>query len=291
MSSSRSVQAAQRRRVGQNEPPMQTQQTRYPQPSINSAQAFASQTQIGRSPVQQQQQQQQQAPKDAITKMTINQAITLITLRLGSVESKLIQIEYEGSQKSDYQHQQQHQQEAYADENMILIDKSAIDSITRRIETLEKLSSANNSVSTSSGPEVAILKQQLEAIKPIIIQTKNASTTVIKENKDLKIQVDNLRQELNATKELLQLLQNTTIDHSQKIMSLSMGIVLDDVDPDDSVGDGAFSEQTLFTNFNVLNDTIENENEQETDNENVEIYGATLKELIEKEINLDSNDL
>jgi hypothetical protein len=208
---------------------------------------------------------------------------------LGSVETKLIQIEYEGSQKLDYQHQSQHQPEAYTDENMVLIDKSAIDSITRRIETLEKLSSATNSVSTSSGPEVAILKQQLEAIKPIIIQTKNASTTVIKENKDLKIQVDNLRQELNATKELLQLLQNTTIDHSQKIMSLSMGIVLDDVDPDE--GDGAFSEQTLFTNFNVLNDTIENENEQETDNENSDLYGATLKELIEKEINLDSNDL
>jgi hypothetical protein len=320
MSSNRSVQAAQRRRAGPAEPPVQT---RYPQPSINSAQAFANQARPGPGPnipigrlaaqqhstmsqQQQQQQQQQSTAKDitsGVTKMTIHQAITLITLRLGSVESKIMHLEYEGSQQQQQDSQQQDSQQqdsqqqdsGYSNENMVLIDKSVIELITNRIESLEKRSS----VSTSSGPEVAVLKQQLEAIKPILIQTKNASATVIKENKDLKMQVDSLRQELNETKELLQTLQNVTVDNSQKILSMSMSMSMDnnlfledyeeEGDEDEVEGEKEVEDEGIEVEdevevegksfmFNILNETRKNES----------IYGTNLKELIENEINLNS---
>jgi len=105
MSSNRSVQAAQRRRSGAPEPQRST-----PQPSINSAQMFANQTRTGQGPninpgrlAAQQVNMQQQIPQStetisSVNKMTIPQAITLITLRLGAVESKLLN--YDESQIS-----------------------------------------------------------------------------------------------------------------------------------------------------------------------------------------------
>ena len=101
MSANRSVQAAQRRRAG---PP---EAGRGPQPSINSAQMFAKQgsnqnVASGRlqgavqkqvqPQVQPQVKQQPQQPEKLsnVSKMTIPQAITLITLRLGAIESKLL---------------------------------------------------------------------------------------------------------------------------------------------------------------------------------------------------------
>jgi len=111
MSANRSVQAAQRRRAGptNSEPGIPG---RTPQPSINSAQMFANQQRGGQGPnipngrlagqqaAMQQKQMQQQSYQQgeeqkidklsSVNKMTIAQAITLITLRLGAVESKLI---------------------------------------------------------------------------------------------------------------------------------------------------------------------------------------------------------
>jgi hypothetical protein len=289
MSSNRSVQAAQRRRAGPADPPTQP---RYPQPSINSAQAFANQARpgpgpnipIGRTSVQQQQQQ----PTEAVTKMTIHQAITLITLRLGSVESKIMQLEYEGSQQHNFLQD--------SDENVALIDKNMIELITSRIDTLEKRATTST---ISSGPEVAVLKQQLEAIKPILVQTKNTTATVVKENKDLKMQIEGLRQELNETKELLQTLQNITLDNSQKIMSMSLSmednLFLEDVE------DGDVDVDVVEDDIEDVEDgDVEGEVEDE-DGEGVkenpftfnngknEMYGTNLKELIENEINSTNN--
>jgi hypothetical protein len=106
MSANRSVQAAQRRRAGPTSEPGIP--GRGPQPSINSAQLFANQARPGQGPSmptgrlagqqaemqqkQQMQQMQQQKTEgiSSVSKMTIPQAITLITLRLGALESKII---------------------------------------------------------------------------------------------------------------------------------------------------------------------------------------------------------
>lgn len=282
MSANRSVQAAQRRRAGPTSEPGIP--GRGPQPSINSAQLFANQARPGQGPSmptgrlagqqaemqqkQQMQQMQQQKTEgiSSVSKMTIPQAITLITLRLGAVESKIINL----SSLQDSSSQPQTHSVSMDGEDMVLIDKSVLQSITSRLESLEKRS--GSTTGSASGPEMNLLKQQFETVKLAVVQTKSATTTVAKESKDLKIQVDSLKTELSETKELLTALQNLTMDNTQKIMDISSNM------PDGFTFDSAqnFDETTVdFTQLTDLND----------DSEENEIVGTNLKELIESEIN------
>jgi len=271
MSANRSIQAAQRRRAGPTnaEPAIPG---RGPQPSINSAQMFANQAKPGSGPnmptgrlagqqaaaAQKQQMQQQQQTKaeglSGISKMTVPQAITLITLRLGVVESKLIHMQESGLST---------QVDVEGNENMVLIDKSVINSITSRLESLEKRAGSN-----TSGPETNLLKQQVETIKQSVIQTKSV---LAKENKDLKTMIGNLTTELNETKELLQALQNLTMDNSQKLMGISFN-------EEYANFDGEVYDETIIVDDNVNVNDNDNYNDSE-------IIGTNLKELIEKEVN------
>ena len=282
MSANRSVQAAQRRRAGPTSEPGIP--GRGPQPSINSAQLFANQARPGQGPSmptgrlagqqaemqqkQQMQQMQQQKTEgiSSVSKMTIPQAITLITLRLGAVESKIINL----SSLQDSSSQPQTHSVSMDGEDMVLIDKSVLQSITSRLESLEKRS--GSTTGSASGPEMNLLKQQFETVKLAVVQTKSATTTVAKESKDLKLQVDTLKTELSETKELLTALQNLTMDNSQKIMNISSNI------PDGFVFDSEQNfDETMVESVDItdLND----------DSEENEIVGTNLKELIESEIN------
>ena len=281
MSANRSVQAAQRRRAG---PPDGGMPGKGPQPSINSAQMFANQARPGQGPniptgrlagqqasmqqqqmqqqqmQQQQMQQQQMQPREglsSVTKMSIPQAITLITLRLGIIESKL----------------QNHPEGMFSSSDSG-IDPGVFESIMTRLDALEKrpASSTSNSGQVANS-DMGLLKQQFETLKQAVLQQKGSSTNLAKENVTLKTQIDNLRNELAETKELLATLQNLTMDNSQKILNLSMGINED--------YEGTFEDQMLqesiptdsgFTNLEELND----ENE---------IIGTDLKQLIENELN------
>lgn len=291
MSANRAVQAAQRRRSGPPEPAMPG---RSPQPSINSAQMFANQARPGQGPniptgrlagqqaalqqsqMQQQSHQQMQSNDSmgSISKISIPQAITLITLRLGAVESKLIALdEMPQSSSIDFE----------GNENMSLIDNSVIQSITSRLESLEKRSGSSSG--TTSGPEINLIKQQFETVKQTVIQTKNSTVSIIKDNKDLKMQIENLKNELSETKELLNALQNMTMDNSQKIMNFSMGNMTLDTEIyneqlDQNTDYESLVNQTDFNDFSELQDYSE-----ENDFEQNEIIGTNLKELIESEIN------
>ena len=217
MSANRSVQAAQRRRAGPPEPQMPGRAG--PQPSINSSQMFSGQSQgqgQGRSqntPVQRSVSQTSSGQKgegiNSVNKMTVTQAIMLITLRLGAIEQKMIANSMSNMNSSISLEGQ---------ENMVLIDRSVIESITNRLESLERRSSTTAG-STASGPELALIKQQMETFRQSIVQTKG---TVSKENKELKSQLDTLKQELTETKELLNALQNLTMDNSQKLLAFSL---------------------------------------------------------------------
>jgi len=271
MSTSRSVQAAQRRRSGPPEP--QAPGRSIPQPSINSAQMFASQARGGPGPnippgrlagqqatlqqqqmqqqqQQQMQQQQQQQSIGNINKMTIPQAITLITLRLGSLESKMIELD---NTSTGISHVEGH-------ENMILVDAEVIHSITSRLNDLE--SRPTNTSSSSQSADTVMLKQQVDSIKLAVTQQKAA---IIKENKDLKNQIETLKKELDATKEVLVLLQNITMDNSQKIINFSLNNELDE---------------------NIdMNAEYNFDEEDNVDQDQNEIIGTNLKQLIETEIN------
>lgn len=219
MSANRSVQAAQKRRAGPQDGGMSG---KGPQPSINSSHMLSNQVKPGQGPnmpngrlvgqpvvTQQQQQKQKQEPVDGISgvnKMTIAQAITLITLRLGAIETKFMKLEHETPTMTFEGH-----------ENMALFDKNVFDSFASRLESLEKRSTTG----ISSSPEVSLLKQQFELFKQTLVQTKGTINSVIKDNKDLKNQLDIVSNELTQTKELVTVLQNLTMDNSSKIMEYS----------------------------------------------------------------------
>ena len=262
MSSNRSVQAAQRRRAGPTDTGVVPRKT--PQPSINSSQMFAGQGsgQPGRlqqaSSQQKQVSIQQEQPEKLsnVSKMTIPQAITLITLRLGVVESKLINMP-----------------EMHGLNNVSEGDSEIIQSVMLRLESLEKRSG------TGTTPELNLLKQQVETIKQTFVQTKGSSANLIKENVLLKSQIENLRKELVETKELLNTLQNLTINNTQQILDLSKVVYPENSNENnvDELVDGENLDNE-FTNLEDLND----------ENESSEIVGNNLKQIIESELNTNS---
>ena len=300
MSANRSVQAAQRRRAGPQEGGMPG--SKGPQPSINSAQLFANQARPGSGPnmptgrlagqqaamqqkqmQQPQKQQQQQQPEgiSGVSKMTIAQAITLITLRLGAVETKMMALEHESpNQGTSFDGQ----------ENMVLIDKNVIQSIVSRLESLEKRSTIGSG--SSSGPEVALLKQQFETVKQAVIQTKGVTTT-------MKTQVDSLKNELIETRELLSALQNLTMENSQKLMGFDFQNM--DGFSDQLLGENIFLDghtleghalvESGFSEIQDLqadigtNDVIKTELKEIVGTGLKEMVGTSLKKLIESEIN------
>lgn len=265
MSGNRSVQAAQRRRAGpsNSEPSIPG---RGPQPSINSAQMFANQARPGQGPNiptgrlagQQAAMQQQQSFKDQQTnkapgqpKMTIAQAITLITLRLGAVETKLMNIPEEG-------------RTIRIDSEGGEIDTGLLQDVLARLESLENRSASSSSSSLSS-PEINLLKQQFETVKQTVVQGKGASTTLAKEITGLKTQIENLKRQLTETTELVTALQNLTMDNSQKILELTMG-----------TNDETYEEFTT---------DLEDLQNGEIASADEEIIGTDLKQLIENELN------
>ena len=287
MSANRSVQAAQRRRAGPTSEPGIP--GRGPQPSINSAQMFANQARPGSGPniptgrlagqqaamqqtamqqtaMQQQsyqhsQQEQKNDKLSSVSKMTIAQAITLITLRLGAVESKLLHAP-DGIQSVSMD----------GETNM---DSGILQSMMSRLESLEKRSSSTSgSVST---PELNLLKQQFESVKNAVIQNKGSTTSLVKENVILKTQIENLKRDLSDTKELLVALQTLTMDNSQKILDMSMGTNLEYNEEPNDLNDTNLDEleNSQFTNLEDLQD----------DSDQNEIIGVDLKQMIESELN------
>ena len=149
MSSSRSIAAARARRTGEQAPPMSG--TR-PGTSIGSHAAFAPQQQYQQQPsqgvrtskgqppmppqVQQQIQQQVQQQTNALpfTKLSISDAIGLITLRLGRAEQFIIDLENGEHPLTGTLNESS----SSIHENSKIIDNSVLTTIVNRIDTLEK---------------------------------------------------------------------------------------------------------------------------------------------------------
>lgn len=267
MSANRSVQAAQRRRAGPTDAGVGAPR-KSPQPSINSSQMFAGQT-PGRLQQQQQvpiQQKQEQPEKlSTVSKMTIPQAITLITLRLGAVESKLLNMP------------EMHSINSNSTDN----DSENMKTIMLRLESLEKRSG------TGITPELNLLKQQFEVMKQSVVQTKGSSATLIKENVSLKSQIENLRKELIETKELLSTIQNLTINNSQQILDLSKDVYPDNFNENNDT-EGTVDELT-DVDVTPLDNEFTNLQDLHDDNELSEIVGNNLKQIIESELNTSIN--
>ena len=151
MSSSRSIAAARNRRAGDTAP------TSRPGTSISAQPAFS------------QQQQQQQPGKRSVTaqnstpnvpvstnnaKLTISDAIGLITLRLGRVEQIIMEAEHNGGFSAG----------SSIPDNAHLIDKSVINSIVNRLDSLEK-----KEKESSNNQQTSKLEAELRDIKGLLM--------------------------------------------------------------------------------------------------------------------------
>ena len=295
MSVNRSVQAAQRRRAvpQPTSSSSSNMQSRTPQPSINSAQVFANQVKSGSGPkipsgrlaAQQLSKNQNQMVEEeqlnpaqniqSISKMTVAQAITLITLRLGKVETSLQQVMLEGV-SSPYQ-----MSSGLGDnDNMILVDKSVIESMSSRLESLEK-----RSTMPSGGRDLELLKQQMDPLRATVAQNKTAIGALIRDHKDMKTQLSSINVDLTETKELAGALRDLVMDNSQKIVDLQamVGTNLDTDFQNDNYVEENVDETEVLHGENIEEEHEEQEGDIDHDVDS-EVVETNLKELIEQEL-------
>ena len=147
MSSSRSIAAARNRRAGDPPP------TSRPGTSIASQPAFSQQSQQNKRSVNVTAQNSTPNVPITSTKLTISDAIGLITLRLGRVEQFIQTAEHEGGINMG----------TNIPDNAHLVDKSVINSIVNRLDSLEKKEkeSANNQQTTKLESELRDIKDLL----------------------------------------------------------------------------------------------------------------------------------
>lgn len=173
-------------------PPQQQPQQRMPQPSIKSSQVFSAQQGQYQQPQQMDPRRQPRGNQNdygvgvenaSSPKMSLAQAITLITLRLGSLESKIMNGEISSS-----------------------VDSAGGESLEEFNERLNLLEEKLNSSSTNN------YKQQIDQLAEAIIQSKHLSNSLAKDNKELKTELFNLKKQFtdikNAVLEIEQLAKN-----------------------------------------------------------------------------------
>jgi len=220
--SSRSLAAARARRAGENAPPVSGNR---PGTSIGSHAAFAPQQQtppgynhnmqpnnvrVG-APNQQQQPQKQQSQKQQsaayqqvqnsqqqekqalpFTKLSISDAISLITLRLGRVEQWVIDTENENEENGG------NVGSLNLPDNSKIIDSSILNNIISRLDSLEKREPGTNSLEeiTKISESVTKLTEQITKI----IDEGNKQSLVISKHTE---QVFKFDRDLVETKDLL----------------------------------------------------------------------------------------
>jgi hypothetical protein len=205
MSSNRANASARQRRAGE---PVGLQQQQQQQQRMQPGRGSG----VGGRPGMPDQQQQQPLMNP---KLSISDAIALVTLRLGRVESIVSNLPNEprGDGESSGQ---------MYDENMRMVDQNVFNSIVSRLDTLEK------------NQKLLIEKHKTSAVAPIV-QSQSApiqqlvQETIIKDVSDEKIEpmresIEVLKDELVELKNLLMKLQSFTMETNKKLTD----IVFDD---------------------------------------------------------------
>ena len=193
-SSSRSIAAARSRRAGEQAPPISGGR---PGTSIASQSAFVQQSQyqqpppsqnmtnirVSRGPPQQQQQQMppQQQNKNNLpfSKLSISDAIGLITLRLGRVEQFMIDLDNNENENSNSNLGHN------IPENTKLIDSSVLTTIIGRLDSLEKKES-----NSSTNEKITNLEKEIRGIKDTLFELISKTDNFMKDTNDKFIDYD-----------------------------------------------------------------------------------------------------
>jgi hypothetical protein len=166
-SSSRSIAAARSRRAGESQPPVSGGR---PGTSIASHSAFVQQqmpppppnnVRVAKAPMQQQQQQMPPQGGSPFTKLSISDAIGLVTLRLGRLEQFMIDFE-NGEVEGHHPHPN-----SGLPENSRVVDNSVLATIVNRLDALEKKEGTNANTNVSL-EQVAKLEKDLKETKELL---------------------------------------------------------------------------------------------------------------------------
>jgi hypothetical protein len=193
--SSRSLAAARSKRAGENAPPVSGNR---PGTSIGSHAAFAPQQQTpptynhnmqpnnvrtgkpGQSQNQQSvTQKQEQQSKPAFSKLSISDAIGLITIRLGRVEQWVIDTDHENEEASNSP-----SNFLNLPENSKIIDSSILNNIISRLDSLEKRESGTNNPELISNLSESVTKLT-EQITTIVTEGNKQSLAIAKHTEQL----------------------------------------------------------------------------------------------------------
>lgn len=302
-SSSRSIAAARARRAGEQAPPMsgtrpgtsigshaafapqQYQQQQAPpnvrvargQPPMPPQMQQQMQQQMKQQMQQQMPQQMQQTPANGLpfSKLSISDAIGLITLRLGRVEQFIIDVE---NGETSLNVSSNDLSSSSIPENSKLIDASVLTNIVTRLDSLEKRESApiNNEQVTKINEEVA----------SISLQVKKLNEEIIKGNL-LKAQntekVFKLDRDLIETKDLLKSLAMKLDAHIQESNEKFGDYEYAIAEIEKNIPQNSVSE-TVLNSENVGFSLEEQEQEQEQELDNSAILSVDLKNIIKQEL-------
>lgn len=270
MSSLKALAAAKSRRSGGEQ--NNTSGIR-PGTSIASHSAFAGQYQQRGGPQQRQQpqrqqpqQQQQQEPQIQsnglpFSKLTVSDAIGLITLRLGKVEQYLIDVQNDGGFGN--------QSDQTLPNNTKLIDTSVLTSIVNRLDSLEKRE-------PTSGPGISNSTQiQIQNQIGELLTKVDSLSKLERELKDTKEMLVNLMFKFEIfTKET-----NTKfIDHENIILELGQQIQTPVEPLDENIVNMDTMDTTELESSIVLTDDPDTE----------KILSAELKNMIKQELSIES---
>jgi hypothetical protein len=216
MSSSRSIAAARNRRSGDT---VQTQMQSRPNKSIASQSAFvngAQQSQNVKRPGNMQQQQyhnpseQMNAPAGPVAKLSVSDAIGLVTLRLGRLETFMYDVQAGAIGTTTLP------------DNTELVDKSVMSGVVQRIESLEKRETVSHTQNSSAN--LNVLQQQLTRCEKDIKELKEILLNHILKYEKFLIENEKKHNEFNTA--LSELEQNLNVNDYEYDLQ-SQNLVLD----------------------------------------------------------------
>jgi hypothetical protein len=279
--SSRSLAAARARRSGENAPPVSGNR---PGTSINSQAAFSQQMPINARISQQMNpsnQQYSQPPPPPVqssqnklpfSKLSISDAIGLITLRLGRVEQWVIETEHEKEEQGSESNINMNN----LPPNSKIIDNSIFTTIIGRLDSLEKNNSQPIDLETITS-EVNTLKEQIKKMGDV---SNNHNLLVSKHTE----QLFKVERELVETKDILKTFMlkydNFAKETFEKFTDFEYAI--DEIEKNiQNVSD------------EEINETDEKEETDESDNQETEeseedkkipILSSNMKEILKQEL-------
>jgi hypothetical protein len=258
MSSARANAAARQRRA---EPTSQS--VSAPQ------QRFVGQSSRMPPPPQQQQQQQGAPQQQERTKLSISDAIALITLRLGRVES-ILQNQNKDSQSTS----------AEFDEGLL----------TNIISRLNFLENSHKTIENNERQFTANIQQLQTTVntRQVLGDAPTIQTSSVVDTTNYSQDIENLKEDISNIKDLLIKVQNYTMDTNQKLVDIIFSEEQNAAFPsNDTMGSGIFlniNDYASRLDLDLENvDSIERVREVEFVSENIENI-PNLKDIIEKEL-------